>query len=81
MAWARPIRSAGDLTLDTTGDGPLALGDGSPAGDLDLDTAGYGAVSGATAGGSTTIENEHPEAVMRAVLPAGAFSAPGRRSR
>ena len=76
VALGSPDQVGGDLTLDTTGDGPIALGDGSPAGDLDLDTTGYGEVSGATAAGSTTIANDHPEALMRVVLPAGAFSAP-----
>ena len=61
--------------LDTTGSGPIALGDGSPAGDLDLSTAGYDAVSGATAG-ARRVANAHAEALMRAVLPAGAFTRP-----
>ena len=76
VALGTPGQLGGDLTLETTGSGPLALGDGSPAGNLDLDTAGYAAVSGATGAGSTTIESEHPEAVMRTVLPSGAFTAP-----
>ncbi len=76
VALGSPDQVAGDLTLDTTGSGILDIGVGSPSGDLDLDTVGYGGVTGATAGGSTTIETEHPEALMRAVLPAGAFSAP-----
>ena len=71
-----PDQVAGDLTLDTTGSGILDIGLGSPSGNLDLDTVGYGGVTGATAGGSTTIETEHPEAQMRALQPAGAFSAP-----
>ena len=64
------------MTIESTGDETFALGDGSPAGDLDLDLAGYETVTGATAGGTTTIENEHPEGLMRAELPSGAFTSP-----
>ena len=66
----------GDVTIESTGDATFALGDGSSAGDLDLDLAGYATVTGATAGGTTTIENEHPEGLMRAELPSGAFTSP-----
>ena len=68
--------AAGDVTIESTGDETFALGDASPAGDLDLDLAGYAAVTGATAGGTTTIENDHPEGLMRAELPSGAFTTP-----
>ena len=68
--------AAGDVTIESTGDETFALGDGSPAGDLDLDLVGYEAVTGATAGGTTTIENDHPEGLMRAELPSGAFTSP-----
>lgn len=73
-----PDQVAGDLTLDTAGSGVLDLGGGSPAGNLDLDTVGYGAVSGTTAMGATVVSSSHAEALMRAVLPADAFTAPVR---
>ena len=76
VALGSPDQVGGDLTLDTTGSGPIALGDGSPAGDLDLDTTGYDEVSGATAGGVTAVSSAHTEALMRAVLPADAFTEP-----
>jgi hypothetical protein len=67
---------SGDLSLETTGSGVLDLADVAVGGDASVAAAGYTTVTGATAGGATTIENEHPEGLMRAELPAGAFTSP-----
>ena len=69
---------SGDLAFETTGAGEIDLGDAAVGGDETLDTTGYDSVGGTTAGGATTVESEHAEALMRAVLPAGAFTAPVR---
>ncbi len=66
----------GDLTLESTGAGTLDIGAATVGGDADIEAADHDGVTGATANGSTTVTNIHPEATMTAALPAGAFGAP-----
>jgi hypothetical protein len=65
---------SGDVTVEGQGAGELELP--ATSGNLTIDTSGYDAISGATAGGSTSISNTDGQAVMRMALPEGTFEAP-----
>ncbi len=65
---------AGNLTIEGQGAGELDLP--ATSGDMTIDTSGYDVISGATAGGSTSISNTDGQAVMRVVLPDGTFETP-----
>jgi len=71
---AAPGTIGGDLTLESQGSGELQLP--ATSGDLSLDASGYNTISGATAGGTTSISNTDGQAVMRVVLPEGTFETP-----
>jgi hypothetical protein len=67
---------SGDVNIESTGSGTFSIGDGSPAGEVDLVLIGYTSLSGATAGGQTSITNETAEARMSVELPGGAYVTP-----
>ncbi len=67
---------SGDVTVASTGTEVFSLGDGSVAGNVDLDLTGYTSVTGATAGGETSISNTNGAATMTVDLPAGTFTTP-----
>ena len=67
---------SGDVTIESSGTGTFSMGDGSPGGAVDLGLSGYTTVSGATAGGETSITNATTEAVMSVALPSGSFTTP-----
>jgi Tol biopolymer transport system component len=65
---------AGNVTIEGQGAGEFELP--AVSGDLTLDGSGYDTVSGATAGGTTSISNTDGQAVMRVLLPEGTFETP-----
>jgi hypothetical protein len=68
----------GNLTLQSSAGttGTLDIRLGEVAGTIDLVVNEYGSVTGSTAGGDISLQNTTAEAVMRVLLPEGAFETP-----
>ena len=67
------VGATGSITIESTGTGTFATGSGEAAGSVTLDLSGYDQVQSATGGEGTSVSNATAEAMMRVVLPDGAY--------